>query len=228
MILLLAAIWVGLTLAEKRAERQQMQKEDLNNLVFYGLVAFVVGGRLSFVLQNLPAFVKSPIGIISINPDLFDSLGGAAAALLAAGVYGQRRGLKLWQTLDGLTPFFAAAAVGVGLSHLATGTAFGMETSLPWGIQLWNATRHPSQMYETLAALGIFGVTWGMKGDGKAGTGFLTFAGLSAMARLFLEGFRGDSSLMLHGVRQAQVAAWLMLAGVMLVYELRLRRGKDG
>ena len=75
MILLLAAAWIGLSFAEKRAERHGLSKDDLNNITFYGLIAFVIGGRVSFVLQNISAFVKSPLGILSINPDLFDLFG---------------------------------------------------------------------------------------------------------------------------------------------------------
>jgi prolipoprotein diacylglyceryltransferase len=93
MILLLLATWIGLTLAEKRTERHGVSKEDLNNLTYYGLLAFVIGGRLSFVLQNIPAFSKSPLGIISVNPDIFDPLGGIAVAVITAVFFGQRREL---------------------------------------------------------------------------------------------------------------------------------------
>ncbi|MDO9299771.1 MAG: prolipoprotein diacylglyceryl transferase, partial [Anaerolineales bacterium] len=158
MILLLLATWVGLYLAEKRAERYGVSKDDLNNITYYSLIAFVIGGRLSFVLQNIPAFIKSPLGIISINPDIFDPLGALAVAIITAVIYGQRRRLLLWNTLDALTPYFAILAIGIGLSHLAAGTAFGMETDAAWGINLWNATRHPTQIYETLASLLIFGL----------------------------------------------------------------------
>ena len=37
MILLVAAAWFGLSFAEKRAERHGIQKDDLNNVIFYGL-----------------------------------------------------------------------------------------------------------------------------------------------------------------------------------------------
>lgn len=133
MILLVAAAWIGLTLAEKRAERHGISKDDLNNITFYGLPAFIIGGRILFVLQNISAFIKSPPGIISINPDIFDPLGAIAVAVIVSFIYGQRRNLKLWSTLDALTPFFAILAIGLGLSHLAAGTAFGKDTELPWG-----------------------------------------------------------------------------------------------
>jgi prolipoprotein diacylglyceryltransferase len=104
--------------------------------------------------------------------------------------------LPLWSTLDALTPFFAVFALGLGLAHLASGSAFGKETTLPWGIELWGAVRHPSQVYEILASLLILGLLWFQRADARPGLHFLTFAALtSGCASLFLEAFRGDSTL---------------------------------
>lgn len=223
MILLLLATWIGLTFAEKRAERHGVSKDDLNNITYYGLIAFVIGGRLSFVLQNLPAFIKSPLGIISINPDIFDPLGALAVAFIVAFVYGQRQKLQLWNTLDALTPYFAILAIGIGLSHLAAGTAFGMETDAAWGINLWNATRHPTQTYEILASLLIFGLVWFQKQNLRPGILFLIYAALTAAAQLFIQAFRGDSALIFNGLHQKQVIAWVLLAVIFILFEYQLK-----
>jgi prolipoprotein diacylglyceryltransferase len=92
--------------------------------------------------------------------------------------------------------------------------------SLPWGIDLWNATRHPTQIYELIAALiilrytqdGVFGLLWFRKSDLPSGVLFLNFVVLTAGARLFLEAFRGDSTLIIGEFRLAQVIAWAILA----------------
>lgn len=228
MILLIIASWIGLSLAEKRAERHNINKDDLNNVIFYGLIAFIIGGRISFVLQNLPTFFKSPTGIVSINPDLFDAFGGLAAAIIAALIFGQRRGLALWPILDALTPFFAILSIGLGLAHLAAGTAFGKETDLAWGIDLWSATRHPTQIYEALASLLIFGLIWFKKHDPHPGILFLTFAALTASAQIILQAFRGDSTLILNGLRQEQIIAWIALAICFLLFETRFNQNTNG
>lgn len=228
MILLLIATWIGLNLAEKRTERRGISKDDLNNLTYYGLIAFVIGGRLSFVLQNLPAFIKSPLGIISINPDIFDPLGAAAAAIIAATIFGQRRGLQLWNALDALTPFFAVLSIGVGLSHLAAGTAFGTETNVAWGIDLWNANRHPTQIYESVTSLLIFGLVWFQKQSPRPGILFLSYAALTAAAQLFIQAFRGDSILILNGLRQGQVIAWVVLTIIFILFEYRMGEKDEG
>lgn len=224
LILVVAAIWVGLWLAEKRSPRHAISANDLNNITFYPLLAYILGGRISYALENLSAFMQNPQSLVSFNLDLFDPVGGLVLAGIVALAYGQRQKLSLWPTLDALTPLFAVFALGLGLAHLASGSAFGKETSLPWGMQLWGAMRHPSQVYEIIASLLILGLLWFQKADTPPGLAFLTFAALTSGARLFLEAFRGDSTLILGGLRAAQIVAWAVLAAALFLLE---RRAKD-
>jgi prolipoprotein diacylglyceryltransferase len=223
LILLVAALWLGLALAEKRSERHNSSKETLNNIVYYSIFGYILGGRLLYALSNLSVFVQSPLSLFSLNLDLFDPLAALGTAFVVGLVYGARQKLPLWHTLDALTPFFATIAIGLSLSHLAAGTAFGSPTDIPWGMELWNATRHPSQLYELLVSLLIFGWIWFRKAEYRPGILFLTFAALTAGARLFLEAFRGDSMLILGGLRLAQIIAWAVLAVTLMLSE-SLRR----
>ena len=223
LILLLVALWIGLALSERRSARHGISKDALNNIVFYSVIGYILGGRLLFAVSNLPAFTKSPLSLFSINIDLFDPLGALVVAVLVGFVYGYRQKLPMWGTLDALTPLFAIVAVGLSLSHLAAGTAFGSPTTLPWGMELWNATRHPSPLYELLASLLTFSLLWFPKRDLRPGILFLSFTAWTAGWRLFLEAFRGDSILVFGEFRLAQVVAWMMLAAVLFASE-SLRR----
>lgn len=212
LILLLAALWIGLALAEKRAAQHGISRDALSNLVYYALFGYILGGRLLYALTNYAVFLQSPLSVFSINLDLFDPVAGLVIAVIVGVVYGTRQKLPFWSTLDALTPLLALLAIGLSLSHLAAGTAFGSSTNLPWGIDLWNATRHPTQIYELIAALVIFVLIWFRKTDWLPGSGFLLFAALTASAHLFLEAFRGDSILIFDGLRLAQIMAWIVLA----------------
>jgi phosphatidylglycerol:prolipoprotein diacylglycerol transferase len=223
MILLVVAAWIGLTLAEKRTERHGISKDSLNNLAFYSILAFIIGGRITFALQNISAFIKSPLGIFSINPDLFDVSGGLAAAIIVFLILCQRQSLTAWSALDALTPFFSVLAIGLGLSHLAAGTAFGLETDKPWAIELWNAYRHPTQMYETLASLLILGLLLLKKQNTPPGIFFLTFCVLTAGAHVFLGAFRADQDLILNGIKQGQFLSWIILFASFVFIEFRYR-----
>ena len=228
LILFVIAAWIGLSLAEKRAERHGVSKNDLNSLTFYGLIAFIIGGRLSFALQNIPAFAKSPLGIFSINPDLFEPFGAVSVAFITLLIFGQRHHLSIWSSFDALTLFFVILTAGIGLSHLAAGTAFGNPTNLPWGINLWNATRHPTQIYEMLASLFIFALLWFKRPTRQAGIDFLTFASLLSISHLFLSAFRADSTIILNGYREEQVVSWLVLATCFVLIEIRFKQSKKG
>ena len=219
LILLVAALWIGLAIAERRAERHNVSKETLNNIVYYGILGYIIGGRVLYVLEHFSAFIQSPLSLFSLSPDLFDPFGALMVALLLGFVYGQRQKLQFWPTLDVLTPLFAVLAIGLALTHLAAGTAFGSPTDLPWGVDLWGATRHPSQIYELIASLLIYALIWFRKTDSPPGVAFVTFAALTAGSRLLLEAFRGDSTLIFGGLRLAQVIAWIVLAVALFASE---------
>ncbi len=222
---LILSVWLGLSLSEQFAKKRRQNADGLYNLTFIAILSGIAGARLFFAIQNFSAFVQTPLSLFSRETGSLDPFGGFASALVAALIYGQRAKLRLWPTLDGLTPLFAVFAVGLGISRLASGEAFGMETSLLWGIELWGAVRHPTQVYEiVLAAAILLGLGWKTKADLKTdfvtesqketdsnGRLFLLFVALTAGAQLFVEGFRGDSTLLPGGFRAGQVIAWLVL-----------------
>ena len=216
-ILLIIALWIGLALAERRPERHGISKDALNNLTFYSIIAYVIGGRVLYALANLSAFTPSPLSIFSPNPDLFDPTAAFFSALLIALIYGKRQNLPFWGTLDAITPIFAVLAIGLSLAHLAAGTAYGNSTDLPWAMELWSAKRHPTQIYELITALIIFGLLWFRKSETPPGILLLDFIALTAGARLFLEAYRGDSLLVFGGYRLAQVISWIILLLVLMI-----------
>jgi phosphatidylglycerol---prolipoprotein diacylglyceryl transferase len=219
LILLVIAAWVGVLLAERRLDRHHIPPAAYNNLVFYGLAAYLLGGRLFYAIEHFSAFVQSPISLFSLNVSLFDNWGGLGAALIVGYAFAQRRRLALWPTLDALTPVFALVAIGLGLSQLASGLAFGMQTTATWGVRLWGATRYPTQLYEIVTSLLIFGLIWFQKRDFRPGGEFLLFVALTSASRLFIEGFRGDSALILGGFRAAQILAWIILFSSLVGFE---------
>jgi phosphatidylglycerol:prolipoprotein diacylglycerol transferase len=214
-LLVLLGIWLGLSLAERAAPRYGVDPNHLYNLVLIALVGGLVGARLAYALRYPALFAGRPLDLLSRDLALLDPLGGVAIALIAALVYAQRRQMPFWSTLDALTPGLAVMGVGLGLSHLASGSAFGSPSNLPWAIELWGAPRHPVQVYETILAALILVAVWPAKGwirPTRPGMLFLSFTALSALSRLFLEAFRGDSTLWFDGLRSAQIIAWLVLA----------------
>ncbi len=225
-LFLILAAYLGIALSSRYATRAGVPAERLETLIMSGLIGYLVGGRLIFALTHWSVFQASPLDLISLNPSLFDATGGVAVAILAAWLYGQRAGLTLWPALDGITPFLATMMVGLSLAHLADGSAFGRESHLPWAIELHGTMRHPSQVYELLAALAILIGVALRRSSAAAGQRFWMFVAWSAGARLFLEAFRGDSTLILGGMRLEQGIAWGVLAVALAGLRYNWARGK--
>jgi phosphatidylglycerol---prolipoprotein diacylglyceryl transferase len=218
-LILLAGFWLGLEVSEKQAAYFKLDAEKIYYLILIALLAGLVGARLAYAIQSPAAFRASPLNLLAPRPEMLDGTGGWLAAATAALIYLRVHRLKLWPSLDAVTGLLLVLGVTIGVSHLASGDAFGAPAQLPWAIELWGAQRHPSQVYETLAAL-LIGVAAWTGGKicrvslqiGGAGLRFWAFIALSATARIFLEAFRGDSILLAGSLRTAQLVAWAALS----------------
>lgn len=214
-LVILAGLWLGLSLAERFSENRGIPKDDLYNLALISLIFGLAGARIFYAIQHWAAFASSPLSLLSLDPALLDPLAGLATGPLAGLAFLQRKGLPFWSALDALTPAFAVVQIALHLAHLASGAAFGAPSSLPWAIELWGVERHPTQIYAALLAAGILMLLWpGRAAVHRAtpGISFLVFLALSALAAIFVEAFRGDSRLLPGGLRTVQVAAWGLLA----------------
>ncbi len=222
---LLAGVWIGLSVAERQAHRHGVSASDLYNLAFIGLIAGIVGARLIYVLRFWNAFAASPASILSINPGLLDPVGGLLAGGLAALVYGQGKRMAPWPTLDALTPALAVVMLAAGVARLASGAGYGTPTNLPWGLEMWGASRHPTQLYEILTSAAILIFLWPNRRrmlPTQPGSRFLVFLVLQATAWIVIEAFRADSVLLVSGLRAAQVLAWILLAASLGVLNRRM------
>ena len=215
-LLLIAGVWVASWLAERAARRSGAQAEAINRMLLISLVAGLVGARLGHAMRFPAGYVADPLALLALTPVTLEPDAGLAAGLIAALAYGQRQRLSLWPTLDALAPGMAGFAVFLALAHIASGDAFGAPADLPWAIELWGARRHPAQVYELLAALGILALLVRLPDAGRfPGRSFAIFVALSSGARLGLEAFRGDSVLWPGGVRAVQVVSLIVLLGAL-------------
>jgi len=207
---LLAGVWFLISLAERDAKKLKLSADAVTNVVFVALIGGIIGARLAYALRYFSAYLDKPLSLFSLNPQTLAAPEGAVIGLLAAVVFAQRKNLTLRSTLDALTRGLAAFMIAVGVAHILSGDAFGAPTTLPWAIDLWGAARHPTQIYETILAIGVLGALWRKIPSGD-GTLFLQLVAFSAGARLFLETFRGDSAIWWGGVRAAQGISLLVL-----------------
>lgn len=212
LLALLVGLWIGLSLVERDAKRLNINSSAISNLVFYGLLAGLIGARVGYALEFPSLYATKPLSLLALTSNTLSPFMGAVVGLLVSIIFVEGKGLPLRRTLDALAPGLACFMVAVGVSHILSGDAYGASTNIPWAIRLWNENRHPSQFYETFLALIIFLVVRARyaKPEG-AGLNFLWTAILSSAARVFLEAFRGDSVFWPGGFREAQVLALLAM-----------------
>jgi phosphatidylglycerol:prolipoprotein diacylglycerol transferase len=226
---LIVGVGAGLWLSAREAKRLELNGDHIYNLGFYAILAALLGARLVYVLSHWSAYQGALLSALSPTPTALAWLEGALIGGLAALVYWNRNRLPVGATLDAVAPGLALALAVVRLGALFDSSGFGEPTALPWGVAMWDAVRHPVQLYETAALLGILGVLqWRRTHTSFAGHPFVLFVALYAGSRLFLEAFRADAPLMPNGVRTVQVIALAILLGaVAYLYRLRFLAAED-
>ena len=240
---LLAGVWIGSSLAEREAalmpgaaSHRPPLPAAVYNLIFAGLIAGVIGARLAYAARFAAVYLANPLSLLALTPATLSPAWGVAAGLAVAGLYGYRHRLPLRPTLDALAPGLAVFLVGLAVSHVLSGDAFGApaysgegRTPLPWAVYLWDEYRQPTQFFEVAAALAVLVASRRRPFDitGR-GLNFWLVVALSAAARVFLEAFRGDSLIWAGGMRATQVAGLAVLAAALWLMGRWVRTGSGG
>ncbi len=209
-LILLLGFWLSLELAGRQGARLGLAHDSISSAGFYGSGAGIGAARFGYVLQHWTVYRDSPLGILALNPQSLDPVAGLAVGLLVAGY------LLLWRQqvqfrllLSAIAPGMAVFASALALANFASGNGFGTETNVPWAIELWGIRRHPTQLYELTAGLGILLIVWlaGRQPSSHApGMPFLLCVALYGGTRLLLEPLRAKSVLLPGGFRAIQVA----------------------
>ena len=141
--------------------------QQLDDLLFYGVLGVVVGGRLGQVFFYEPGYyLQNPLEIAAVWKGGMSFHGGCLGVLAAMWLYArktQRRWLEITDFIAPLVPLgLAAGRVG----NFINGELWGRETNwdLPWAMmfpQVDDAARHPSQLYQAgLEGLALFVLLW--------------------------------------------------------------------
>lgn len=124
------------------------------DLIFYGAVGVVLGGRVGYVLFYNPGwYLQHPLEAFAIWQGGMSFHGGLLGVVIAAVIFCRRRQLPILLTGDVLV---TAATVGLGLGRIGNfinGELWGRVTDLPWGMVFPGAgpePRHPSQLYQAV------------------------------------------------------------------------------
>lgn len=171
-LILLLSLWIGLWLTGKLSANLGTNGDAIETGILYGLLAGVLGARLGFLIQNPSVFMNNPLSLVSLTPAMLDGSFGLLTTALTLVIIFQKKHLPLWPTLDTLSPLVIMLFAGVHLADYANGNNFGLSTTLPWGVSLWNAIRHPVQLY-TLLLISLLFIWFLLQTRGLKQTGFM-------------------------------------------------------
>jgi phosphatidylglycerol:prolipoprotein diacylglycerol transferase len=212
-LILLLGYWLSLNLAGRRAKSRGVSEDAIFNAGFIALSAGLVGARLGYVILHWSAYQNDLAGIVALTTGALSTPVGIPVGLGTAALALRRYQMRLAVLLDALAPGLALMLAFVSLADLSSGSSYGTISDLPWAIELWGAHRHPTQVYELLAALTCLGLLqWARPRSPYDGFLFALFVFVYGAARLFLEAYRADPWLLPGGYRTVQVIGFGMVA----------------
>ncbi|HVC49320.1 MAG TPA: prolipoprotein diacylglyceryl transferase [Burkholderiales bacterium] len=138
---------------------------DMDDLLFYGVLGVVLGGRLGYVFFYQPGFYLShPIQILHVWQGGMSFHGGLLGVLIAMGFYARKQGRKWLVVMDFIAPLVPLGLGAGRLGNFINGELPGRVTDVPWAMvfpSTDNLPRHPSQLYEfALEGVVLFIILW--------------------------------------------------------------------
>jgi phosphatidylglycerol:prolipoprotein diacylglycerol transferase len=140
-------------------------EKQMDDMLFYGALGVVLGGRLGYVLFYQPGhYLAHPAEILMVWKGGMSFHGGFLGVLIAMALFARKEG-KRWLTLmDFIAPLVPPGLAAGRLGNFINGELWGKPTDLPWGMvfpQVDPLPRHPSQLYEFgLEGVALFGLLW--------------------------------------------------------------------
>jgi phosphatidylglycerol---prolipoprotein diacylglyceryl transferase len=156
---------------------ENLSVKVLDSLATYVFVTTIIGARLGHVFFYEPeSFLSDPISILKIWEGGLASHGAAIGILAGVWLFSRKHNKPYVWVLDRLVIVVALGGFFIRMGNLMNSEIFGEVTSLPWGFIFTSYDsnpRHPTQIYEGLSYLAIFGYLlrhyWKTNGSPKPG-----------------------------------------------------------
>ncbi|MDD2664962.1 MAG: prolipoprotein diacylglyceryl transferase [Dechloromonas sp.] len=142
--------------------------EQLDDLLFYGMLGVILGGRLGQVLFYEPGYyLANPLEILAVWKGGMSFHGGFLGVLVAMTLWARKSRLAWFDVTDFIAPLVPLGLAAGRLGNFINGELWGRvaDPALPWAMVFPQAgdmaARHPSQLYHVgLEGLALFALLW--------------------------------------------------------------------
>jgi len=193
-------------------------RRDVEDLLFFGVVGVVLGGRLGYVLFYKPGYYAShPLEVFAVWKGGMAFHGGMLGVAVAMAVFAKLRQRPFWQVMDLISPCVPTGLASGRVGNFINGELWGRaaDPSLPWAMVFpqsgLDIPRHPSQIYQFLMeGVLLFVLLW-FYGKKPRGAGQVTGAFLFGYGvfRFIAEYFREPDNFLGLLAMNMSMGQWL-------------------
>jgi phosphatidylglycerol:prolipoprotein diacylglycerol transferase len=154
----------------KRRPDISITNEQLDDLLFFGMLGVILGGRLGYVMfYKAGHYLSHPLEVFYIWQGGMSFHGGFLGVVVAMMLWGRKIGHGFWRVADFVAPLVPLGYAAGRLGNFINGELPGRitdHTQWPWAMwfQHVDATplaRHPSSLYQFFAeGLVLFALLW--------------------------------------------------------------------
>jgi phosphatidylglycerol:prolipoprotein diacylglycerol transferase len=141
--------------SEVTRKKLSLTKDDVADLVFYGAMGVVLGGRIGYIIfYNFGFYLANPLKLFAVWEGGMSFHGGFLGVMLAFLLYAHRKKTPFLSLID-MAALCAPVGLGLGrIGNFINGELYGRHTDVAWGIIFPGSDgvpRHPSQLYEAFS-----------------------------------------------------------------------------
>src|SRR5574343_60849 len=169
----LVAFGLFLWLANRRAAlpwfaEDGWERRDIEDLLFFGVMGVVLGGRLGYVLLYKPGhYLAHPMEVFAVWKGGMAFHGGMLGVAVAMALFAWRRQRSFLSVTDLIVPCVPVGLACGRIGNFINGELWGRaaDPGLPWAMVFPQSgleiARHPSQLYQFgLEGLLLFALLW--------------------------------------------------------------------
>jgi phosphatidylglycerol:prolipoprotein diacylglycerol transferase len=213
---------------EPYASSGHWSARDVEDLLFWGIVGVIVGGRVGYCLFYKPLYyLGHPLEIFAIWQGGMSFHGGMLGVIAAMVLYARKRGLPWLEVTDFIAPCVPTGLAAGRVGNFINGELWGRlaDPALPWAMVFRGAgplPRHPSQVYQfLLEGLLLFVLLWlyarRPRALGQVSGAFLVGYGVLRFTAEFFREPDAHLGLLSLGMSMGQwLCVPMVLAGAML------------